>query len=290
MDAQTFRAAALAGIDNYCLSYNDGHRKHLGASLIGHSCNRYLWYVFRHVQKPVHGGRLLRLFNRGHREEARFTEWLRGSGWLVDEVDPETGKQFRFSAVNGHFGCSIDGIGTPPDSLRKFLPEGTTKLLLEYKTSGTGAKFNNTRTNGVKLEKPQHFSQMCIGGFGFNLPLAWYMMINKNDDDIEGQLSKLDPSHAEELIAKAEYVITCPQAPKRISETSTHFLCKMCDFKNICHAGELPEKNCRSCMFATAVVDNPELEGRFYCQRWQDVIPPEWIATGCEKGWIPLSD
>ena len=47
----------------------DNHREHLGASLLGHPCDRYLWLTFRWAVKPTFPGRLLRLFRRGHNEE-----------------------------------------------------------------------------------------------------------------------------------------------------------------------------------------------------------------------------
>lgn len=77
-------------IDDYILrTYDDGPRTHLGASLIGHECGRYLWYTFRWCFREVHTPRMLRLFNRGHREEPRFIEWLRGAGLEVYDVAPQ---------------------------------------------------------------------------------------------------------------------------------------------------------------------------------------------------------
>lgn len=58
----------------------DGRRNHLGASLIGRKCRRELWYSFRWATDTKHKGRMLRLFNRGHREEDRFVDWLRQVG------------------------------------------------------------------------------------------------------------------------------------------------------------------------------------------------------------------
>jgi hypothetical protein len=89
-------------IDRYCVqAYDGGHRKHLGASLIGRSCKRYLWYVFRWCKRQPTTGRQQRLFNRGHREEARFIEWLEGIGfklWFEDytglALDEATGLYF----------------------------------------------------------------------------------------------------------------------------------------------------------------------------------------------------
>lgn len=74
----------LEEIDEYCVrTYDGGHRSHLGASLIGRECKRYLWYVFRWCLHEKTTGRQQRLFNRGHREEARFIEWLEGIGFKI---------------------------------------------------------------------------------------------------------------------------------------------------------------------------------------------------------------
>ena len=71
-------------IDGYCAkAYDDGPRWHLGASIIGNPCSRYLWFIFRWALHEKFTGRMQRLFNRGHREEARFIEWLRGIGFEV---------------------------------------------------------------------------------------------------------------------------------------------------------------------------------------------------------------
>lgn len=78
----------LADIDEWCAEeYDDGHRTHLGTSLIGHDCDMYLWLIFRWVKHHKHTGRQQRLFQRGHLEEARFTEYLRGIGFEVQEYD-----------------------------------------------------------------------------------------------------------------------------------------------------------------------------------------------------------
>ena len=83
----------LSDIDLYCQkTYDDGHRSHLGASLIGNDCSRYLWYVFRWVYHFEFDGRMQRLFNRGHKEEERFIEWLRGIGCKVTDLDLENNK------------------------------------------------------------------------------------------------------------------------------------------------------------------------------------------------------
>src|SRR5262249_30575055 len=88
----------------------EGFRDHLGASLIGKSCERALWYDFRWVTLPQFPGRILRLFETGHLEEARLVRNLRATGATVLEVDLETGRQWRVEAHGGHFGGSLDAV------------------------------------------------------------------------------------------------------------------------------------------------------------------------------------
>lgn len=278
--AASVQAAVKKKVDEYCVAaYDDGHRTHLGASLIGHDCSRYLWYIFRWcfregASKPAsQWGRQQRLFNRGHREEERFVEWLRGAGFTVWEyADIETKKQIRISGVNGHFGGSLDGVA-------KFPPEWKIKenVLLEFKTNGTGAGFANLSTQGMEKLKPQHFAQTSVYGnkMGFNYVL--YMNINKNDDDIHVEIVPLNHSLGQQMEMKAESIITSDKAPARLSDNPTFQKCGWCSAKEICHNGAPIEKNCRSCKSSRAI-ENAE----WFCSTHNGVIPKEFIPTGCD--------
>jgi len=58
-------------------------RNHLGGSMIGRPCDREIWYGFRWAKVPSFGARMLRLFERGHKEEFRFVRYLRRIGIRV---------------------------------------------------------------------------------------------------------------------------------------------------------------------------------------------------------------
>ncbi len=275
-------------IDIYCeTAYDSGHRKHLGASQIGHVCKRYLWYVFRWVKKPTyinvngvdHKGRMMRLFNRGHREEERFVEWLRGVGCTVQDKDPNTQEQFRIKGVMGHFGGSLDGkVWLPPRY-------GYTKTILgEFKTQGTGPKFEALLTNGAQKEKPVHFVQMSTYGFELNLEYAIYNAINKNDDDLHVEIVELDWKLGAQMFEKARGIILSQPSdpPPKFSLSPATMECRTCDFVGICHRGEPVEKNCRSCI-AAQPVDNSE----WRCNRYNLIIPEQHIAHGCAD-WSPV--
>lgn len=269
----------MQDIDAWCVEhYDDGHRKHLGASLIGHECKRYLWYVFRWCMHKKFDGRMYRLFNRGHREEDRFVEYLRGIGcqvWTHDETQPKNAKgeypQYRISSSGGHFGGSLDGIALLPPHYGIKSP-----VLCEFKTNGTGAGFNALGTDGMPRAKPQHYAQTCTYGNEYKFEYCLYLNTNKNDDSIHLELVKLDWNLGEQMKAKADIIILSQEAPPRLSNNPTYKACAYCDMKGLCHEGKPVETNCRSCKHAFPR-DNKE----WYCEIHNATIPEDVIKTGC---------
>lgn len=277
MDAETRRSLAQRisdEIDNYCeTAYNDGHRSHLGASIIGKECDMQLWATFRWLAPANFSGRMYRLFNRGHREEERFTEWLRGIGFTVWTHDDE-GKQFRVSGVDGHFGGSVDGIAKGPSW---FVAEyGDGPILLEYKTKGTGSGFNKLCAEGVKKVHPEHFSQNSIYGAKLDIKYVLYLSINKNDDTIHVEIEELSFEECERKEQRAKDIIYATTPPKRVSASPTFWLCKGCFANAVCHLSAKPETNCRSCVNAVPVAD-----GQWHCNFHNAIIPKEFWPKAC---------
>ena len=277
--AKALAKRILEEIDEYCVrTYDGGHRSHLGASLIGRECKRYLWYVFRWCLHEKTTGRQQRLFNRGHREEARFIEWLEGIGFKVwfenrDEAPNEKGEypQYRISDVMGHFGGSLDGIAVLPERYGIEEP-----VLLEFKTNGTGAGFNKLADDGMPIAKPEHFAQTSTYGKKYNFRYCVYLNINKNDDSLHIEVVKLNHNLGEQMIMKAEQIIMSQTAPARLSDNPTFHKCGYCHMKEVCHKGAVVEVNCRSCAFARPV-ENAE----WFCEVHNGNIPKDFIAKAC---------
>lgn len=277
--AKALAKRILEKIDEYCVrTYDGGHRSHLGASLIGRECKRYLWYVFRWCLHEKTTGRQQRLFNRGHREEARFIEWLEGIGFKVwfenrDEAPNEKGEypQYRISDVMGHFGGSLDGIAILPERYGIAEP-----VLLEFKTNGTGAGFNKLAYDGMPIAKPEHFAQTSTYGKKYNFRYCVYLNINKNDDSLHIEVVKLNHNLGEQMIMKAEQIIMSQTAPARLSDNPTFHKCGYCHMKEVCHKGAVVEVNCRSCAFARPV-ENAE----WFCEVHNGNIPKDFIAKAC---------
>jgi hypothetical protein len=251
--------------------FTDEPRKHLGASIIGHECSAYLWGTFRWLKQEDFSGRMLRLFNRGHLEEARFIKWLTLVGFTCYEINPETGKQFQISGVNGHFGGSLDCIVSRAD---------IGNLLTEFKTHGEKS-FVKLKAEGVRKAKPQHYRQMCSYGKLYQLKYGLYCAVNKNTDELHFEIVELDWSLADDLMRKADSIINSQVQPQKIAQNETYFDCKYCHFSGICFRGESPDKNCRSCAHCVPVEN-----ARWNCNLADPMfnpIPEDFVPNGCEK-------
>lgn len=262
--------------------HKEGHRSHLGGSIIGHPCMRHIWYSFRWHKKEQVSGRMQRLFQRGHLEEERFCEYLKLAGFEIKGVKPEP--QMRFSMLGGHFSCELDG-------LVRGIPEAPNKWhVLEFKTYSekkflelvniTQKEYKKVKDGipflvDTKLRKKQHFFQMQTGmgmaqANGIEVDRALYLAVNKNDDCIAQERLRFSQTVFNNMVDKAEAIIFGTVKPPRISNNPAWFECTFCTFKGICHGEEESEKNCRTCKMS-----KPCRDGGWYCETWQDKIPAE---------------
>lgn len=255
-----------AEIDKFCIDeFKEEPRKHLGASIIGDDCKAKVWGLFRWLKQEIFSGQQYRLFNRGNLEETRFVRWLRGIGFKVWELQ-ENGEQYRISGNDGHFGGSLDGVAHRLDT-------GT--ILVEFKTHNDRS-FQKLKKEKLKKAKPVHYSQMCAYGVTYGFEFGLYMAVNKNDDEIYLEINYLERDKGAFLFDRATNIITSQTQPSKIAQVETYFDCKYCALMKICHRGEAPEVNCRSCLHAFPV-ENAE----WRCEVHNAVIPNEIIKTGC---------
>lgn len=246
-------------------------RGHLGASQIGASCDRALWYGFRWASDSRIEPRIRRLFRRGEREEAELVSLLRQAGVTVHEVDPDTGEQFKVSAINGHFGGSLDGaaIGLAE------APE--TWHVLEFKTHNDKS-FRDLQKQGVELSKFQHFVQMQMYMHLTGMDRAYYLAVNKNDDQLYAERVRYDKACAERHLARAERIIEAKAPPDGISNDPAYYECKFCDHSAVCFGERTARVHCRTCVYATPIED-----GQWFCELSRKDLSLADQLAGCES-------
>lgn len=255
-------------IDAYHADNQGDPRPHLGVSLLGHHCDRYLWLNFRWSVIERFNGRMLRLFRRGHNEEQTVVNDLRAIGMDVQS----TGSSQARVDFGNHVSGSIDGI------IEHGVPEAPNKPhILEIKTHSKKS-FDELVSKGVHTAKHQHYVQMQVYMLGKQIDRALYVAVCKDDDRIYTERVRLDQETAQMYVRRGHYIVALEELPPLASADPSWYKCKFCPAHSFCHETQLTkEVNCRTCAHATAAPDST-----WTCARWNDaVIPYDNQLTGC---------
>ena len=234
---------------------------YLGPSLLGKDCDRATWYRWRWYSQVRHKASLLRLFDRGNREEDRIVGRLRDAGIAVWQRDAD-GNQYGGQDLDGHLRWRSDGVVGIGD-----WPPG----LLECKTM-------NAKNYAALLRDGQpprdHADQMHLYMLYMGLPWGLYIAACKDNDDWFWAGLPYDANRAEFGRIQASNLLAASRPPERIASTPAFYPCKWCDHAQVCHHGAEPVRSCRSCAHGSPVAD-----GKWACA----VLPTYAIRTPQES-------
>jgi hypothetical protein len=210
-------------------------RNYLGASRIGEPCARRLCYELMLV--PVDGGadfsgRMLRVFEAGHRFEEMTVRWLRLAGFDL-RTHKRDGEQFGFSVAAGLFRGHIDGVIVSGPEVGIEYP-----VLFEHKALRSSA-WQEVVKQGVKVSKPIYWAQVQIYMAHLDVERTLFVALDKDTQALRFELVPFDPLAAQELSDKAVAVIRAVEAGEllpRISDNPDFYICALCPFRNRCHA------------------------------------------------------
>jgi len=260
---------------NYETEFNRQFRPHLGASMGGDPCARKLFYNFRHAIFVDHDGRILRLFQRGHKEEFTFQDELNKAGFNVITQDP-SGKQFRLGTDrNKHVSGSGDGFAQVLQASEFF--DLNEWLVVEMKTHNNKS-FIKLQKEGVRVSKPLHYTQMQLYMKWSKLAKALYIAVNKDTDELYIECIPFDLAHAQEKEDRMVHVAESTSIPVKLHDDPSRFECKFCDYYSICHQDKFPlNVTCRNCAYVV-----PNSDGTWTCNKENiTALDPNLIAIGC---------
>lgn len=235
-------------------SDDDWRRDHMGASVLGHKCDRYLWLSFRWAGSKNLSGRMLRLLERGRSEESWLAEDLRAIGIKVWDRDPNTNEQFRVRWNHVGGGCDLVLLG--------LIEAPEIPHVGELKTSNA-KQFARLKEKGVEAAKPEHFTQMQVYMHGLKLEWALYLCVCKDTDEIYTERVAYSEAFAIAAVARGEHIALLANPPKR-QETPDYPPCMLtskdgtqwpCQFHNQCWKGGIPARSCRTCISSTPLPD-----------------------------------
>lgn len=244
----------------------------ISVSTLAEECERKLFYDFRWVSPHEQiSGRQLRLFETGNIEEDRWVENLRMIGCEVVDRD-ERGGQIKVEACDGHVRGYLDSeiLG---------LPEAPKTVHVGEMKSHNLKGFTALKKDGVKASKPLHYAQLQTYMYLRGRDRGIYLAVCKDNDELYAERVHADTDHVMRLLARAQRIIHSQDLPTRLHEDPSAkmaFACGWCRHKGICHDGDWPRTNCRTCIFAS-----PESGGQWACARFSKPLSNDEQAAGC---------
>jgi hypothetical protein len=111
--------------------------------------------------------------------------------------------------------------------------------------------FAALKRDGVEKSKPVYYAQCQIGMHLAEIDRCAFIAVNKNTDEIYMERIKYDLAMGLQLVAKADEIIFSDKPPAKLNNDPSFYLCKFCDYSTVCHMGQPPKVNCRTCAHAT---------------------------------------
>lgn len=240
-------------------------RGHLGASILGDPCKRKTAYTFYWTHQSRVNGRLERIFRLGDAIEDQIIAALKTVGIHVK------GSQTRIEDSTGHAGGSCDGI--IPDH-----PEFDENILFEAKSANHN-NYMDIKRKGVKDAKPNHYIQMQMYMGRLGLRFALYGLYNKNTSELHFEQVCFDEDAYKDALNTEHDILHMGHINDfpRVSTNPSWYHCKVCDAKNICHGGENPARNCRTCERSEMHV-----EGKWWCTFHEKQLNRKEQIEGCQ--------
>ncbi|MBW6494728.1 MAG: hypothetical protein K0B16_09285 [Burkholderiaceae bacterium] len=219
-------------------------RTYLGASRLGHACERALQYEFAGAPKDEgadFGGQTLRIFEIGHQFEDLAIRWLRAAGvdLYTRKGNRPDGEQFGFSVAGGRIRGHVDGIiADAPAALGLHAP-----ALWECKTMNA-KNWRACVKDGVTVSKPVYAAQIAIYHAymepsvpGIAAAPALFTAINKDTAELHHDLVPFDAALAQRMSDRAVRILQATEAGDllpRIAASRDFFECRFCSHAERC--------------------------------------------------------
>lgn len=233
-------------------------RAYLGMSQIAAECSRQLWYNFRWVMRPAFDAATLKRFADGHASEAVLIARLKAVDNLEVHDTDDTGEQFGFKDLGGHFRGHMDFVilGLPQAPLTWHVGEAKAS---EKWTDLDKARAAVGEKNALAKWNPVYYGQAVLYMDYAGLDRHWLVCTSAGARKETAVRTNADPAHALVLKQKAERIIFADRPLDTIGGPDS-FACRWCDFAAICHGDQAPLRNCRTCLNST-----PERAGGWTC-------------------------
>jgi hypothetical protein len=214
--------------NSYYIAEPESPRNYIGASSIGHLCDRRIWLGWKGYVDPQafidpeQYGKNKETFARGHREEEVFINKLNEAGYTVDD------QQVSFEAFDGNLKGHCDGT---------IYDENGELHILEIKTMKE-KYFNAVKRDGIAKHYPNYISQVQLYMHYLFPKKTLFVCLNKNVDwEHYYEIIDYDPDLVDGILYKVTRIMEYgDQIPERMELPKKGFsVCKYCDYLKFCH-------------------------------------------------------
>ena len=210
-------------------------REYLGASIIGHACERHVQFHLLaargQVERKNFPPRIRRIFDRGHTYETKVRNWLKDAGFMFGFGAQGLG----FSDFGGVFRGHVDGVLT---GWKPRFVSAPIELPALWENKALGAKnWKKVSTDKLKNYFSTYWAQVHIYMSYLKLERCLFTAINADTMEIYHELIEFDPVEADLCWARAGAVIrACDEGSmlQRCTNDKSYYICKFCDFSKDC--------------------------------------------------------
>jgi len=188
-------------------------RGYIGASSIGGSCDRAIWYGYKNVSRETLDARRARTFDIGKVLERYILEKLESC--KIFTMTTELCEK-RFPIFKG----TPDGI--------------ICNAILEIKTA-KDSSFRIFQKKGLYEWNRQYYAQLQAYMGMASLGEGYLLALNKDTSELHDEKIYFDAQYYERLLEKTAWITSLDEAPMRINNNPGFYMCRGCDFRKVCH-------------------------------------------------------
>jgi len=217
-----------ANIAKALANYKDAPRSYIGASSIGSECLRQIWYQYHGINSDV-SPQLQISFDIGKNLEGLILDYLERTNIEVIRPCEDNSYLYVHSDSLPEFAGHMDAIIV--------LPNSGARAVIDIKTAKSSS-FQRFVNKGMRVWSERYYAQlqayMGMSGIGNAVLLA----LNKDTSEMHEEWIEFDEIYYAELEAKASMIHKHEEPPAKINRSPLFYLCRMCGFRDVCHAGD----------------------------------------------------
>lgn len=212
-------------------------REYLGASVVGHHCERHVQYHLMAarglVDRSQPPARTMRIFDRGNVYEEKARQWLKDAGFLFGI--PPKGK--NFADFGGEFCGHVDGVITGWKRPGTFCP---LELPALWENKCLGAKsWKKLAEDKLQKYSSTYYAQVQIYMYYTGLERCLFTAVNADTMELFHELVPFNLIEAEMNRTRARNAIDYTDSGMmlpRCTNDRNFYICKWCDFRGDCYA------------------------------------------------------